>query len=171
MRVGCKNEGEGGWPHSRRSRPRKLIFLTFDTSRIEYCPLSGKFIAIVPCLKWRKPCQPETDSLQFRIQSRSRAREGTYAQTTFVLRSFDSYSQCRNGAKSTCAGPNGTGSNTARAGATAGEARLGVGDTATGCRGAGADGGECARACGAKARVHRGSCCASASARGARDAG
>jgi len=64
------------------------------------------------------------------------------------------------------AGSNGADPDTARARSTAGEARFGVGDAATGCRVSGADRGDRARSCGRKARVHRGArfSCASAPA-------
>src|SRR5882762_9430485 len=93
-------------------------------------------------------------------------REGTYAPTTVVLRSFDARRRRRLGAESAGAGSNGADPDTARARSTAGEARFGVGDAATGCRVSGADRGDRARSCGRKARVHRGArfSCASAPA-------
>ena len=42
--------------HVRGGPPEETIFLTFDMRRIEYSPLSGKFIAIMPCLEWRNHC-------------------------------------------------------------------------------------------------------------------
>src|SRR5712692_7726468 len=109
----------------------------------------------------------------FGFRAEAGAREGTYAPTTVVLRSLNSRCWRCMGAKPARAGSNGADSDTARARSRAGKARFGVGDAATGCRGAGADRDERACACAVKTG-ERGSACfsrASASARIARDAG
>ena len=164
-------------------RHSKLIFLTFRKPRIEYChspassfgscqASSGEILA---GRRRMKPFGSRFEKAVFGLGFRAEAgaREGTYAPTTVVLGSLESRGRRCMGAKSARAGSNGADSDTARTRSTAGKARLGVGDAATGCRGAGADRDERALAC----AVKTGDCGsasssrASASARIAGDAG